>query len=243
MPMKPFFDISVIPPSIGPSSGGSTAKLANQMIVNNPSQSSQAFVFAAKAGAGQEGLSGIRGHGARSWMPDPHDHRPQLQARRPHPHQPQDIKNTNSAMRSTFRFPTPHSLEIMQYLKIHGHMNDDHGGIAVFKLLTADKDPMISSRQALSLQSDSHKCPRFASMVISIHSSWPQVFKRKRYVVSADVLTSYKKVMRRRLTPPGKEIAANNKKIVVLDDDPTGVRPYMTFMSTQTASRQHQGGL
>ena len=43
--------------------------------------------------------------------------------------------------------------------------------------------------------------------------------------ISADVLTSYKKIDEAAADALlAKEIAANNKKIVVLDDDPTGVQ-------------------
>ena len=55
--------------------------------------------------------------------------------------------------------------------------------------------------------------------------------------LNAEVLTSYKKIDEAYIDELLKEeIEKNNKKIVVLDDDPTGVR-YMTFLYTQTGKK------
>ena len=115
--MKPFFDIlgnSAL--LIGPSGSGSTAKLANQMIVNNTiAVVSEAFVFAM-----------IIDRNFKPGGPIRINHK--------------DIKNcVNSAHAIDVPIPyTAQLYEIMQYLKIHGHMNDDHGGIVQYFEKLAD---------------------------------------------------------------------------------------------------------
>ena len=144
--MKPFFDIlgnSAL--LIGPSGSGSTAKLANQMIVNNTiAVVSEAFVFAAKAGADPEKVyQAIRGGLAGSAVMDAKI--PMIIDRNFKPGGPirinhKDIKNcVNSAHAIDVPIPyTAQLYEIMQYLKIHGHMNDDHGGIVQYFEKLAD---------------------------------------------------------------------------------------------------------
>ena len=138
--MKPFFDIlgnSAL--LIGPSGSGSTAKLANQMIVNNTiAVVSEAFVFAAKAGADPEKVyQAIRGGLAGSAVMDAKI--PMIIDRNFKPGGPirinhKDIKNcVNSAHAIDVPIPyTAQLYEILQTLKIHGHMNDDHGGIVQY---------------------------------------------------------------------------------------------------------------
>ena len=139
--MKPFFDIlgnSAL--LIGRSGSGSTAKLANQMIVNN----TIAVVFAAKAGADPEKVyQAIRGGLAGSAVMDAKI--PMIIDRNFKPGGPirinhKDIKNcVNSAHAIDVPIPyTAQLYEIMQYLKIHGHMNDDHGGIVQYFEKLAD---------------------------------------------------------------------------------------------------------
>jgi 2-hydroxy-3-oxopropionate reductase len=144
--MQPYFDIlgnSAL--LIGPSGSGSTAKLANQMIVNNTiAVVSEAFVFAAKAGADPEKVyQAIRGGLAGSAVMDAKI--PMIIDRNFKPGGPirinhKDIKNcVNSAHAIDVPIPyTAQLYEIMQTLKIHGHMNDDHGGIVQYFEKLAD---------------------------------------------------------------------------------------------------------
>ena len=144
--MKPWFDIlgssSLL---IGPSGSGSTAKLANQMIVNNTiAVVSEALVFAAKAGADPEKVyKAIRGGLAGSAVLDAKA--PKLIERNFKPGGPirinhKDIKNC-VATAHALDVPIPYTAqlyEILQTLKIHGHMNDDHGGIVQYFEKLAD---------------------------------------------------------------------------------------------------------
>lgn len=144
--MKPFFDIlgsSAL--LIGPSGSGSTAKLANQMIVNNTiAVVSEAFVFATKAGADPEKVyHAIRGGLAGSAVLDAKI--PMIIERNFKPGGPirinhKDIKNCVESAHA-IDSPIPYTAqlyEILQTLKIHGHMNDDHGGIVQYFEKLAD---------------------------------------------------------------------------------------------------------
>ncbi|MCR5347027.1 MAG: NAD-binding protein [Fretibacterium sp.] len=138
--MKPWFDIlgkSAL--LIGPSGSGSTAKLANQMIVNNTiAVVSEALVFAVKAGADPEkvykairgGLAGSAVLDAKAPMIIRRDFKPGGPIRINH----KDISNCVSTAHA-LDVPIPYTAqlyEILQTLKIHGHMNDDHGGIVQY---------------------------------------------------------------------------------------------------------------
>ena len=144
--MKPYFDIlgnSAL--LIGPSGSGSTAKLANQMIVNNTiAVVSEAFVFATKAGADPEKVyQAIRGGLAGSAVLDAKI--PMILDRNFKPGGPirinhKDIKNCVNTAHS-IDVPIPYTAqlyEIMQYLKVHDCMNKDHGGIALYFEALAD---------------------------------------------------------------------------------------------------------
>ncbi len=144
--MKPYFDIlgsSAL--LIGPSGSGSTAKLANQMIVNNTiAVVSEAFVFAAKAGADPAKVyQAIRGGLAGSAVLDAKI--PMIIERNFKPGGPirinhKDIKNCVESAHA-IDVPIPYTAqlyEILQTLKIHGHMNDDHGGIVQYFEKLAD---------------------------------------------------------------------------------------------------------
>ncbi len=133
----PYFDImgsSAL--LIGGTGSGSVAKLANQIIVNlTIAAVSEAMVFAAKAGADpQKGYMAIRGGLAGSAVLDAKA--PMMFNRNFKPGgkisvNHKDIKNVMAAAHS-IDVPLPLTsqlFEIMQYLKIHGHMNDDHSAI------------------------------------------------------------------------------------------------------------------
>lgn len=138
--MKPWFDIlgssAVL---IGPSGSGSTAKLANQMIVNNTiAVVSEALVFATKAGADPEkvykaihcGLAGSAVLDAKAPMILDRNFKPGGPIRINH----KDIRNC-VATAHELDVPIPYTAqlyEILQTLKIHGHMDDDHGGIVQY---------------------------------------------------------------------------------------------------------------
>ena len=129
----------------GPSGSGSTAKLANQMIVNNTiAVVSEAFVFAAKAGADPAKVyQAIRGGLAGSAVLDAKI--PMIVERNFKPGGPirinhKDIKNCVESAHA-IDVPIPYTAqlyEILQTLKIHGHMNDDHGGIVQYFEKLAD---------------------------------------------------------------------------------------------------------
>lgn len=144
--MKEYFDIlgsSAL--LIGGSGSGSVTKLANQVIVNNTiAVVSEAFVLAAKAGADpQKVYEAIRGGLAGSAVLDAKI--PMIVERNFKPGGPirinhKDIMNVVNTAHS-IDVPIPYTAqlyEILQTLKIHGHMNDDHGGIVQYFEKLAD---------------------------------------------------------------------------------------------------------
>ena len=130
---------------IGGSGSGSVTKLANQVIVNNMiAVVSEAFVLATKAGADPEKVyHAIRGGLAGSAVLDAKI--PMIIERNFKPGGPirinhKDIKNVVNTAHS-IDVPIPYTAqlyEILQTLKIHGHMNDDHGGIVQYFEKLAD---------------------------------------------------------------------------------------------------------
>lgn len=124
---------------IGGSGSGSVTKLANQIIVNNTiAIVSEAFVLATKAGADpMKVYHAIRGGLAGSAVLDAKI--PLIVERNFVPGgkisiNHKDIKNVVNTAHS-IDVPIPYSaqlFEILQTLKIHGHMNDDHGGIVQY---------------------------------------------------------------------------------------------------------------
>lgn len=144
--LKEYFDVlgsSAL--LIGESGSGSVTKLANQIIVNNTiAVVSEAFVLAAKAGADpQKVYEAIRGGLAGSAVLDAkipmiveRNFKPGGAIRINH----KDIKNVvNTAHAIDVPIPyTAQLYEILQALKIHGHMNDDHGGIVQYFEKLAD---------------------------------------------------------------------------------------------------------
>lgn len=130
---------------IGGSGAGSVTKLANQIIVNNTiAVVSEAFVLAVKAGADPVKVyEAIRGGLAGSAVLDAKI--PMIVERNFKPGGPirinhKDIKNVvNTAHAIDVPIPyTAQLYEIMQTLKIHGHMEDDHGGIVQYFEKLAD---------------------------------------------------------------------------------------------------------
>lgn len=130
---------------IGASGSGSVTKLANQIIVNNTiAVVSEAFVLASKAGADPEKVyQAIRGGLAGSAVLDAKI--PMIIERNFKPGGPirinhKDIKNVvNTAHALDVPIPyTAQLYEILQTLKIHGHMGDDHGGIVQYFEALAD---------------------------------------------------------------------------------------------------------
>lgn len=138
--LKPYFEIlgsSAL--LIGKSGSGSVTKLANQVIVNNTiAVISEAFVLAVKAGADpQKVYEAIRGGLAGSAVLDAKI--PMIVKRNFKPGGPirinhKDIKNVvNTAHELDVPIPyTAQLYEILQVLKIHGHMEDDHSGIVQY---------------------------------------------------------------------------------------------------------------
>lgn len=138
--LKPYFDImgsSAL--LIGESGSGSVTKLANQIIVNNTiAVVSEAFVFAAKAGADpvkvyqaiRGGLAGSAVLDAKIPMIVERNFAPGGKISINH----KDIKNViNTAHQIDVPVPyTAQLFEIMQALKIGGHMDEDHGGIVQY---------------------------------------------------------------------------------------------------------------
>ncbi|MFR3322777.1 MAG: 2-hydroxy-3-oxopropionate reductase [Lachnospiraceae bacterium] len=130
---------------IGDSGSGSAAKLVNQIIVNNTiAVVSEAFVFAAKAGVDCEKVYGaIRGGLAGSAVLDAKI--PMILERNFKPGGPirinhKDIKNVVETAHA-MDVPIPYTAqlyEILQTLKLHGHMGDDHGGIVQYFEALAD---------------------------------------------------------------------------------------------------------
>jgi 2-hydroxy-3-oxopropionate reductase len=124
---------------IGGSGSGSVTKLANQVIVNNTiAVVSEAFVMATKAGADPKKVyEAIRGGLAGSAVLDAKI--PMIIERNFKPGGPirinhKDIKNVVNTAHS-IDVPIPYTAqlyEILQTLKIHGHMEDDHGGIVQY---------------------------------------------------------------------------------------------------------------
>ena len=130
---------------IGDSGSGSVTKLANQIIVNNTiAIVSEAFVMATKAGADPVKVyEAIRGGLAGSAVLDAKI--PMIVERNFVPGgkisiNHKDIKNVvNTAHAIDVAIPYSAQLyEILQTLKIHGHMNDDHGGIVQYFEALAD---------------------------------------------------------------------------------------------------------
>ena len=136
----PFFDpyaASVV--RIGEVGAGSVAKLANQIIVNNNiAIVAEALVFAKKAGADPEkvyqairgGLAGSAVLDAKAPMMIAGDFRPGGTLTINH----KDITNVVQTAHQVDA-PIPYSAqlyEIMQVLKIHGHLGDDHSGIVQY---------------------------------------------------------------------------------------------------------------
>lgn len=124
---------------IGGTGSGSVTKLANQVIVNlNIAAVSEALVMATKAGADPELVyKAIRGGLAGSTVLDAKA--PLMIDRNFVPGGKisinlKDIKNV-MATAHEIDVPMPMSsqlLEIMQALKVDGHLNDDHGGIVQY---------------------------------------------------------------------------------------------------------------
>ena len=130
---------------VGGSGSGSVTKLANQIIVNNTiAIVSEAFVLASKAGADPVKVyKAIRGGLAGSAVLDAKI--PLIVERNFVPGgkisiNHKDIKNVVNTAHS-LDVPIPYSAqlyEILQTMKIHGHMNDDHGGIVQYFEALAD---------------------------------------------------------------------------------------------------------
>jgi 2-hydroxy-3-oxopropionate reductase len=124
---------------VGGTGSGSVTKLANQVIVNlNIAAVSEALVMATKAGADPELVyKAIRGGLAGSTVLDAKA--PLMIDRKFAPGGKisinlKDIKNV-MATAHAIDVPMPMSsqlLEIMQALKVDGHVDDDHGGIVQY---------------------------------------------------------------------------------------------------------------
>ncbi len=135
--LKPFFDhMGASAMLVGASGSGSVTKLANQVIVNlNIAAVSEAFVLAAKAGVDPRKVyQAIRGGLAGSVILDAK--LPKIVARDFKPGgtitvNHKDIKNV-LATAHAIDVPLPLTaqlFEIMQSLKVSGHMGDDHCGL------------------------------------------------------------------------------------------------------------------
>lgn len=135
--MIPYFEImGTSHILVGKSGAGSVAKLANQIIVNNTiAVVSEAMVFAVKAGADPEkvyaairsGLAGSAVLDAKMPMILDRNFTPGGKISINH----KDIKNVVESAHK-FDVPIPYTAqlyEILQTLKIHGHMDEDHCGI------------------------------------------------------------------------------------------------------------------
>lgn len=138
--LKPYFEVmGASALRIGESGSGSVTKLANQVIVNMTIASvSEAFVLAVKAGADPEkvfaairgGLAGSAVLEAKIPMILERNFKPGGKISINH----KDIKNV-LATAHEIDVPMPFTsqlFEIMQALKVDGHMNDDHGGIVQY---------------------------------------------------------------------------------------------------------------
>ena len=138
--MQPYFDIMGSTSTlIGDEGSGSVTKLVNQAIVNNTiAVVSEAFVLGTKAGADpvkvyqaiRGGLAGSAVLDAKIPMIVERNFKPGGKIAINH----KDIKNVvNTAHALDVPIPyTAQLYEILQTLKIHGHMNDDHGGIVQY---------------------------------------------------------------------------------------------------------------
>lgn len=138
--VEPFFNImgssSIL---IGDNGSGSVTKLTNQVIVNlTIAAVSEAFVLAAKAGADpekvykaiREGLAGSTILDAKIPMIMNRDFKPGGKISI-------NLKDIKNVMQTAHNLDVPlpmtsQLLEIMQTLKVHGHLEDDHGGIAQY---------------------------------------------------------------------------------------------------------------
>lgn len=144
--MQKYFDIlgsSAL--LIGGTGSGSVTKLANQAIVNNTiAVVSEAFVLAVKAGADpvkvyeaiRGGLAGSAVLEAKIPMIVERNFKPGGPIRINH----KDIKNVVNTSHA-LDVPIPYTAqlyEILQVMKIHGHMEDDHGGIVQYFEKLAD---------------------------------------------------------------------------------------------------------
>ncbi|MCC0631297.1 2-hydroxy-3-oxopropionate reductase [Clostridioides sp. ZZV15-6388] len=138
--VEPFFNImgssSIL---IGDNGSGSVTKLTNQVIVNlTIAAVSEAFVLAAKAGADPEKVyKAIRGGLAGSTILDAKI--PMIMNRdfKPGGKISINLKDIKNVMKTAHNLDVPlpmtsQLLEIMQTLKVHGHLEDDHGGIAQY---------------------------------------------------------------------------------------------------------------
>lgn len=144
--LKPYFDImgsSAL--LVGDSGSGSVTKLANQVIVNNTiAIVSEAFVLAVKAGADpvkvyeaiRGGLAGSAVLDAKIPMIVERNFTPGGKISINH----KDIKNViNTAHELDVPVPyTAQLFEILQSLKVHGHMDEDHSGIVQYFERLAD---------------------------------------------------------------------------------------------------------
>ena len=144
--LTPYFEImgsSAV--RIGDSGSGSVTKLANQIIVNNTiAIVSEAFVLATKAGADpvkvyeaiRGGLAGSAVLDAKVPMMVERNFVPGGKISINH----KDIKNVVNTAHA-LDVPIPYSAqlyEILQTLKVNGHMNDDHAGIVQYFEALAD---------------------------------------------------------------------------------------------------------
>lgn len=138
--VEPFFYImgssSIL---IGDNGSGSVTKLTNQVIVNlTIAAVSEAFVLAAKAGADPEKVyKAIRGGLAGSTILDAKI--PMIMNRdfKPGGKISINLKDIKNVMQTAHNLDVPlpmtsQLLEIMQTLKVHGHLEDDHSGIAQY---------------------------------------------------------------------------------------------------------------
>ena len=138
--LKPYFTImGASALLVGAPGSGSVTKLANQVIVNNTiAVVSEAFVLAVKAGADpvkvyeaiRGGLAGSAVLDAKLPMMVERNFKPGGKISINH----KDIKNVINTAHE-LDVPVPYSaqlFEILQSLKVHGHMEDDHSGIVQY---------------------------------------------------------------------------------------------------------------